>query len=69
MVGAGFSPVLAGIVFVFFPSLVHNGWILALLGSTESIVGGMTVVLARKMNGIAYKKRMQKIMQGMTSTH
>ncbi len=44
--GAFTSPLLAALVFTLAPAWVHNGWMLALLGSTESVVAGLTVVAA-----------------------
>ncbi len=46
-IGAACSPVLAALVFSFFPELSKNGWILAGLGSVESIVAGLAVYNAK----------------------
>lgn len=49
LIGAVASPIIAGSVFLFWPSLVHNGWILAMLGTTETLVAGLTVLVARRI--------------------
>lgn len=53
--GAIASPIAAAAIFVFFPEITHNGWVLATLGTTESIVAGITVLLAKKLNDIRFK--------------
>jgi hypothetical protein len=40
------SPITASLVFTLAPHWTHNGWILALLGSVESLVAGITVISA-----------------------
>lgn len=56
--GAIASPTTAAVVFGFFPQITHNGWVLALLGTTESIVAGFTVILAKKINTIRFRQRL-----------
>ncbi len=59
-VGAVSSPLLAAITFTFFTSYVHNGWLLALLGSVESIVAGCTVIAAARINRRLFRQRIKK---------
>lgn len=49
LIGSLVSPVLAGIVFIFIPSWLHNGWVLAVLGSAETFIAALTVVLAMRI--------------------
>jgi hypothetical protein len=48
LLGAALAPVMGMIAAVL--GLLSNGWILALVGSTESIVAGMTVIFANRIN-------------------
>jgi len=50
LIGAVSSPIVAGLIFAFFPHLTHNGWVLAMLGTTETLVAGLTVLIARVWN-------------------
>ena len=61
--GAIASPLLAGTVFLGFPHLTHNGWVLALLGSTETIVAGITIIYARKISEIRFKRRLKQMIK------
>jgi len=47
-------------VFTLLTPLVHNGWVLALLGSVESLVAGATVIAAVRMNRWVFRRRMRK---------
>lgn len=55
--GAFAAPIMSAIVFVGFPQIVHNGWVLALLGSVESIVAGLTVIAAVRLNRYMFRRR------------
>lgn len=57
LIGAGMSPLIAIAVFVLLPQLTHNGWVLALLGTTETVVAGGTVMFARSINNRRYARR------------
>ncbi len=57
--GAFLAPVAAATVFVGFPSIVHNGWVLALLGSIESIVAGLTVIAAVRLNRYLFRRKIK----------
>ena len=66
--GAAVSPLLAGLVFLTQPLLASNGWILALLGSTESIVAGCAVLSATRIERLFFRAKvstaMRNILQG-----
>ena len=55
LIGAATSPVMSMVVFVLFPFTVHNGWVLAMLGTTENITAGLVVVLARRINALKFQ--------------
>lgn len=61
-IGALSSPFMAAIVFSFFPELTKNGWILALLGSTESIVASLTVMAASRINRRLFQGKVRRAM-------
>lgn len=67
--GAACSPLLAGLVFLTQPHLASNGWILALLGSTESIVAGCAVLSASRTERLFFRGKvsaaMRNIVQGV----
>ena len=54
-VGGVLSPLISMTVFVGFPHFVHNGWVLALLGTTETITAGIVVILARQINALKFE--------------
>lgn len=58
-VGASVSPIAAAIVFTLFPDLTKNGWVLALLGSTESVVASLTVIAASQVNRLRFRSRVR----------
>ncbi len=70
-VGAAASPLMAAIVFSFFPAYTSNGWILACLGSVESIVAGITVMSAARVHRWRFRTRVRRaiidIIQGRDS--
>lgn len=49
LIGAVASPIIAGLVFLLLPSLTHNGWVLAMLGTMETLIAGLTVLIARRL--------------------
>lgn len=55
LIGVLSVPVLAGLTFVFFTPHVNNGWVLALLGSMESIIAGITVFLVKRIKHWKFK--------------
>jgi hypothetical protein len=63
-VGAVASPIMAAIIFSFFPELTKNGWVLALLGSTESVVASLTVMAAGHLNRWRFRRRVARAIMG-----
>lgn len=58
LLGAAFAPVVGMIAASL--QLFHNGWILALVGSTESVVAGLTVLFANRISEYRFKKKMER---------
>lgn len=57
-IGASLAPVM-GIAGSLL-GLMSNGWVLAAIGSTESIVAGLTVILAGRINELRFKRRLMR---------
>ena len=64
-VGAVASPINAAIIFTFFPQLTSNGWVLALLGSTEAVVASLTVMAAVRVNRWAFRSKVRRAIRGI----
>lgn len=62
LIGASMAPVL-GIIGSFL-GWMHNGWVLATIGSTESIVAGLTVFTARYLNNQRFERLLRKLAYG-----
>lgn len=62
-IGALASPFTAAIIFSFFPELTKNGWVLALLGSVESVVASVTVMLAGNVNRWRFRTNVRRAIQ------
>lgn len=45
-------------------NLMHNGWVLAGIGSTESIVAGLTVIFADRINESRFRRRLRNRLRG-----
>lgn len=60
LIGALMAPIM-GIIGSLL-GVMHNGWVLAGIGSTESIVAGMTVILAGRINEWRFKNKIRKMM-------
>ncbi len=58
LLGASMAPIM-GIIGSFL-GLMHNGWVLATIGSTESIVAGITVISAGYINERRFRRRLRK---------
>ncbi len=58
--GAVVSPFIAATVFILAPASASNGWVLALLGSVESVVAGLTVHAARQIDRALFRARVRK---------
>jgi hypothetical protein len=39
---------------------LHNGWVLALVGSTESIAAGLTVIFSNRVSAWKFRKRLER---------
>ncbi len=57
-VGAACAPILGVLGSVF--GWMHNGWVLAAIGSTESIVAGITVLSASRLNEWRFQRSLLK---------
>lgn len=64
-IGAFSAPVMAAIVFTLAPDWTHNGWILALLGSVESVVAGATVFAAASIERWWFRKNVENVIMGI----
>lgn len=60
LIGALMAPVM-GIIGSLL-GVMHNGWILATIGSTESIVAGITVISAGHINERRFRNKMKRMM-------
>ncbi|MFZ2803961.1 MAG: hypothetical protein WA001_01940 [Patescibacteria group bacterium] len=58
--GALCAPFAAAATFVLAPQLIHNGWVLALLGSVESVVAGLAVVASGSIERAVFRARMRR---------
>ncbi|MFA5062235.1 MAG: hypothetical protein WC526_03765 [Patescibacteria group bacterium] len=58
LIGVAMAPIMGMIGSLL--GLMHNGWILAVIGSTESIVAGLTVIFADKINENRFRRRLEK---------
>ena len=58
LLGAGLAPFMG--IAGALSGLMHNGWVLAGIGSTESIVAGLTVLFADFLNEWRFRRRLQK---------
>ena len=60
LLGAGLAP-FAGML-AAVTGLMHNGWILALVGSTESVVAGITVITSNRIAAWRFRKRLENLL-------
>jgi hypothetical protein len=67
-IGAVMSPMISMTVFVGFSQLVHNGWVLALLGTTETITAGVVVILARRLNAFKFQLELNGLIRAQSNT-
>jgi hypothetical protein len=58
LIGASMAPIMGMIA--AFSGVMHNGFVLAAVGSTESIVAGLTVILANRINDWKFKRKLLK---------
>jgi len=66
-IGALCSPFAAAAVFILSPGLSHNGWILAILGSVESIVAGFTVMSATQIEKWLFTHKVRQALKNTVS--
>lgn len=62
LLGSGLAPFMGMIGAL--AGLMHNGWILAMIGSTESIVAGLTVIFSNRINDWRFRKKLQRMIRG-----
>ncbi|MFA5854456.1 MAG: hypothetical protein WC866_05250 [Patescibacteria group bacterium] len=58
LLGASMAPFMGMIAAVL--GLMHNGWILALVGSTEGIVAGLTVIYSNRINAWRFRRSLER---------
>lgn len=61
LLGAGMAPVMG--VIGSFLGLMSNGWALATIGSTESIVAGITIIFAGRINEWRFHRKLKKMIK------
>ncbi len=59
-VGAVCSPIMAALIFGSFTHLVENGWVLALLGSVESLVAGAVVIASASFERSLFRFKVRR---------
>lgn len=64
--GAMAAPLNAAIVFSLMPSLSYNGWVLAFIGSTESLIAGITVIGSARIERWRFRSKVEKAIRGLT---
>ena len=64
LLGAIIAPLTGAAVFSLFPGSTHNGWVLALLGSVESLVAGFAVLMASRVQARWFARRMRRLLHG-----
>jgi hypothetical protein len=67
-IGAVMSPMISMTVFVGFSQFVHNGWVLALLGTTETITAGVVVILARRLNAFKFQRELNGLLRAQSDS-
>jgi hypothetical protein len=58
LIGAAMAPIMG--IAAAVSGLMHNGWVLAGVGATESIVAGITVMTSSRLNEWRFKHQLQK---------
>ncbi len=58
LLGALMAPVMGMLAATL--GLMHNGWILALVGSTEGVVAGMTVINSNRINAWRFRRSLER---------
>lgn len=65
IIGASLAPIM-GIIGSLL-HLMHNGWILAVIGSTESIVAGLVVIFSGRLNEWRFHRKLKKLIINQSS--
>lgn len=60
LLGASMAPIMGMIAAAL--GWMHNGWILALVGSTESVVAGLTVVFSNRIAAMSFRRRLKRLL-------
>lgn len=60
LLGASMAPFMGIVGSVLH--LMHNGWVLATIGSTESIVAGITVIFSSYINEFRFRRKLKKLL-------
>ena len=60
------SPIISMTAFVWFPQFVHNGWVLAMLGTAETVTAGTVVLLARRLNSLKFQLDVSRLLRGQS---
>ena len=61
LIGVSMAPIMGIIGAV--TGVMHNGWVLATIGSTESIVAGITVISAGHINEYRFHRKLRKMIK------
>ncbi len=69
LIGVIISPIISMAVFVWFPQVVHNGWVLAMLGTAETVTAGVVVILARRLNALKFQLDLSRLLRSHTRAH
>lgn len=57
LLGASMAPIIG--IIGSLAGLMHNGWVLAIIGSTESIVAGISVIFSGRINEWRFHKKLK----------
>ncbi len=68
-IGGILSPIISMTVFAWFPQFVHNGWILAMLGTAETVTAGTVVILARRLNALKFQLDVNRFLREQVREH
>ena len=63
LIGSGLSPLVSMTIFLWFPQFVHNGWVLATLGTAESLTAGFVVIVARRLNTLKFQLELNRLLR------
>ena len=63
IIGSVLSPLVSMTIFLWFPQFVHNGWVLATLGTAESLTAGFVVIVARRLNTLKFQLEMNRLLR------